>query len=305
MELFRKNKKENAIRNYPTKEEYLIEINRIQSEELNSDRYAKVSESLKNHYWNRKNKDLEEELFKIVGTYGLEDSLINKSDEYRKSVRLKRYAQLKKFFDGLSEEQINSNIFLRISNLYMKISSEECEKILSELNEKIKCTKPRKSIEIEYPIPTNTQKYLPDYVNDQCAVLYYNPSAYKTDYVDVLDSSHISVYQDYNSLVGKITKLAEDIYFLEINYQIVKNFNDLICHHFQIFHSDYNNKFIASFFLHETKNSINEDKTIVEEDFIETTINNFQSLIDLGIVDITTSQEEKGKPYVLKRNNKN
>ena len=39
----------------------------------------------------------------------------------------------------------------------------------------------------------------------------------------------------------------------------------------------------------------------VEEDFVETTINNFQSLIDLGIIDITTSQEEKGTPYVLKR----
>ena len=71
MGLFRKNKKENLVRNYPTKEEYLAEINRIQSEELNSDRYAKVRTSLEKHYWNRENKDLEQELFKIVGTYFL------------------------------------------------------------------------------------------------------------------------------------------------------------------------------------------------------------------------------------------
>lgn len=293
--------KETVDKNYPTKEEYLAEINRIQNEELNSDRYSKVRKLLENNYWNRENKDLEEELFKIVGTYGLEDSLINKSDEYQKLIRLKRYAQLKTFFEGLSGEQINSNIFLKIANLYMKISSKECERILSELNEKIEGIDSIKSIKIERPILETTQKHLPDYVNTQRTVLYYNPSAYKTDYVDVLDSSHINVYRKYNELVGMITKLAEDIYFLELNYQIVKKFNNLICYHFQIYHPGYDNKFIASFFLHEPKKSMNEDKQVVEEDFIETTVNNFQSLIDLGIVDITTSQEEKGKPYVLKR----
>lgn len=300
MGLFRKNKKD-VVRNYPTKEEYLAEINRIQNEELNSDRFAKVRKSLENHYWNRKNKNLEDELFKIVGTYGLEDSLINKSSEYRKSERLKRYVQLKNFFEGLTEEQINSNIFLKIANLYMKISVIECEKIISELKEKTNSEFPTKRIEIENPIPESTQKHLPDYVNTQCAVLYYDPSAYKTDYVDVLDSSHIGVYRDYNDLVGKITKLAEDIYFLELNYQIVKNFNNFICYHFQIYHPGDNNRFIASFFSSEQKKSINEAQTIVEDDFIETTINNFQSLLDLGIVDINASQEEKGTSYVLRR----
>lgn len=298
MELFRKNKKEPVVRNYPTKEEYLAEINRIQREELNSDRYAKVRKSLKKHYWNRPNKDLEEELFKIVGTYGLEDSyLVYKPYEYQKSVRLQRYVQLKKFFEGLSEEQINSNIFLKIANLYMRISVEECNEMISQL----KLENPGKCFRTEYSISKTAQQHLPDCVNTQRAVLYYNPSVYKTDYVDVLDSSHINVYRDYNDLVGKITKIAEDIYFLELNYQIVRNFNDLICYHFEIYHPGHNNKYIASFFLREPKKSMNEDKPVVEEDFIATTINNFQALIDLGIVDITTSQEEKGKPYVLKR----
>lgn len=302
MGLFRKNKKENLVRNYPTKEEYLAEINRIQSEELNSNRYAKVRTSLEKHYWNRENKDLEQELFKIVGTYGLENSyLVNQPYEYQKSIRLKRYAQLKKFFEGLSEEQINSNIFLKLANLYMKISTEECEKMLGVIKERIESGNPTKSFKVESSIPGTTQQHLPDYVNTQRAVLYYNPNAYKTDFVDVLDSSHINVYREYNGLVGKITKLAEDIYFLELNYQIVRRFNNLICYHFQIYHPGHDNKFIASFFLHEPKKSMDEEKLVVEEDFIETTINNFQSLIDLGIVDITTSQEEKGKLYVLKR----
>ena len=62
---------------------------------------------------NQKHRETEKELFKIVGTYGLEDSnLINKPYEYQKSIRLKRYTQLKKFFEELTEEQINSNVFL-------------------------------------------------------------------------------------------------------------------------------------------------------------------------------------------------
>lgn len=301
MGLFRKSKKETVVRNYPTKEEYLAEINRIQSEELNSDRYAKIRNFLKKHYWNRENKDLEEELFTIVGTYELEDLLINKPDEYQKSLRLKRYAQLKEFFDGLSEEQINSNVFLKVANLYMKISTEECGKIIRDLDRKIESENSTKCFEVECSITETTQKFLPDYMNTQCAVLYYNPSAYKTDYVDVLDSSYINVYRDYNDLVEKITKLAEDIYFLEINYHLIRNFNNLICYHFQIYHPGHDNKFIASFFFCESQKSINEDKTVVEENFVETTINNFQSLIDLGLIDITSSQEEKGTPYVLKR----
>ena len=134
MGLFRKNKKETVVRNYPTKKEYLDEINRIQTEELNSDRYAKAKKTLENYSLNRENKDLEQELFKIVGTYGLEGPLINKPFEYQKSVRLRRYVQLKKFFEGLSEEQINSNVFLKIAKLYMEISVGECKEMLSQLN---------------------------------------------------------------------------------------------------------------------------------------------------------------------------
>lgn len=297
MGLFRKNKKETVVRNYPTKKEYLDEINRIQTEELNSDRYAKAKKTLENYTWNRENKDLEQELFKIVGTYGLEGSLINKPLEYQKSVRLRRYVQLKKFFEGLSEEQINSNVFLKIAKLYMEISVGECKEMLSQLN----LENPGKCFTAEYFIPETTQQHLPDYVNTQRAILYYNPSVYKTDYVDVLDSSHINVYRDYNVFVGKITKLVEDIYFLELNYQIVRNFNNLICYHFQIYHPGHDNKFIASFFLREHQKSMDENKTIIEDYFVDTTINNFQSLIDLGVIDIISSQEEKVTSYVLKR----
>ena len=60
-------------------------------------------------------------------------------------------------------------------------------------------------------------------------------------------------------------------------------------------------EFFAYFFFHEPKKNINEDKIVIEEDFVETTINNFQALVDLGIIDIITLQEERGISYVLKR----
>ena len=46
---------------------------------------------LTNNYWNRENKELEEKLFKIIGTYGLEEDMFDKSSEHHKSVRTKRY----------------------------------------------------------------------------------------------------------------------------------------------------------------------------------------------------------------------
>lgn len=186
----------------------------------------------------------------------------------------------------------------------MKIAPEECQEILNELKGKMGTETPAKTFNIECAIPETTKKYFLDYVDTQCAVLYYEPIVFKTDYVDVLDPTHIKIYHEYNEFVRKISKITADIYFLELNYQTIKNFNAVICYHFQIYNpksSLLEDKFVASFFSSKSKNIIEEDKPIVEEDFIETTLNNSQSLIDLGIIDISTLQEEKGKRYVLKR----
>ena len=42
MGLLKKSKKEELYKDYPTKEEYLREVKRIQSEELKSDRYMQL-----------------------------------------------------------------------------------------------------------------------------------------------------------------------------------------------------------------------------------------------------------------------
>lgn len=296
MKLIRTNDGKINFEGYPTLEEIQSAEGIIQNQELNSDRYAKVRATLEEYYQNRANEDLEKELFKIVGNYELEYSLSGESKDYQKSERLKRYIQLKKFFKGLSEEQINSNAFLKITKFYMGISVEECEKMLSQLD--LENQVETGNFRIDYPIPETVQKSLPEYVRTQCSIDCLGTD--KIKHIYVLDYKHINEYYDFNKLVERITKIASDVFLLELNYQIVKKFNNLICYDFLVYHQGLNNKFIAQFCLYEPKKSVNKDNQ-VEEDFIETTIDNFQLLIDLGIIEITPSQEDKGKPYILKR----
>ena len=303
MGLFNKEKKEDIKRDYPSYEEYIEEIKRIQEKELNSDRYALTYDFLSNNYWNRQNKDLEEELFKIVGTYGIEDEMFNMPDDFIKSVRLKRYAKLKKFIESLTEEQIDSNIFLQKANLFMKTSIEDCPIILDELNKIINNGNQSKSITIECTIPDNTRMNILDHISTQTGIRYYRPEAYKVDYIDVLDSSHKQVYEDYNHCIRKISKIAEDIYFLQLNNIIAALSSDLMCYNFQIYHPGYNDCFIVSFFVksNEVIQKPSDDETsLPTDDFILTTINNFQALLDMGIIDITILNE-KNSENILKK----
>lgn len=152
MNLFKKNRKE-INRDYPTKEEFYREIEQIQSDELKSDRYMLVYSFLTYNYWNRQNKDLEDELFKIIGKYDLRKSMFNKSSEYKKNVAMKKYEKLKQFIGSLSEEQINSNIFLKNTYLFMNMSNEVCSTIMAELYDRINSENIPISLTLKLPIP--------------------------------------------------------------------------------------------------------------------------------------------------------
>ena len=296
-----KEKKEELYKDYPTKEEYFSEVRRIQSEELKSNRYMLAYAFLTNNYWNRKNKNLEEELFKIIGTYGLEEPMFNESSEYKKSVRMKKYEILKQFIGSLSEEQINSNIFLKSTYLFMNMSNKVCSTIMTELYDKINSHNIQNSLSLEFQIPKETQELIPNYISEQRGIKYYRPEDYRTDYIDVLDQSHIYVYEDYNSLVGKIGKLAEDVYYLQLN-EMVSNTPNLECYHFQVYHPGYNKHFIASFFIKAKQNNqtSQENDFTPTEEFIQSTVANFKQLLDMGLVDISVL-EDKNTGHVLKK----
>lgn len=245
-------KRKELNQDYPTQEEYFKEIERIQNEEVKSDRYALTYAFLTNNYWNRENRNLELELLNIVGTNGLEDSIFNKSIKYRKAIRMKRYENLEKFINSLTEEQINSNILLKSAYMFMKTSDEDNENILIAVYDQINDGNAKDFINIVLPIPADTQKLIPNYINEQVSIKYYKPRSYKRTYIDVLDKDHKHVYQDYNELVSQISRLAEDIYFLKLNDMVLNNQN-LECCHFQVYHPNENHEFIASFLNYEKK----------------------------------------------------
>ena len=227
--------------------------------------------------------------------------MFDKSSEYQKSVRTKRYEILKQFIGSLTEEQINSNIFLKNTYLFMNMSDEVCSNIMTELSNKISNENVSGTLTLELEIPEKTKKLIPDYICDHTGVKYYRPEAYRIEHIDVLDAYHKYVYDDYNSLVEKIGKLAEDVYYLQLN-EMVSNTPSLECYHFQVYHPGYNNHFIASFFVRAKQNNqtSQEKDFIPTEDFIQNTVANFKQILDMGLVDISVL-EDKNTRHVLKK----
>lgn len=212
--------KNTGTRDFPTKDEYENNIKMLQAEELISDRYQKVYSLLEREYWNRLNIELEEKLFKIIGTYGFEEQLINKSIAFKKRKRLERFEKLKKLMNSLTEEQINSNSYLKHVNLFMQNSIDDCSEIINMLRQKIDDIgvdiNTYQIVDIELPMNLDRAKLLPSRISDSVGIKYYRPSDYKISYVDILDQDHIYVYEDYNKYVDNLYNLASNIYFLQL-----------------------------------------------------------------------------------------
>lgn len=290
-------------RNYPTRKEYYKKIKEIQENELNSERYMSTYEFMVNNYWNKQNESLEEKLFYIVGSYGIEDEIINMPDDYKKIARLKRYAKLKSFLDSLTEKQINSNIYLKSACLFVKTSIDDCPIIINQLNEIINSQDKSGSVRVESDIPASTKLYIPDYISSQVGIPYYKPEVYKTEYIDILDQCHMHVYIDYNECVGRIGKIAEDIYFLQLNNILATISDDLMCYGFDIYHPGYNNRLISSFFVSRKENikeQTNQESFTPSDEFVQITVNNFQMLLDMGLVDMTMLKDKNDGPVLKK-----
>ena len=237
----------NKKREYQAKEECFNRVEEIQSEELKYERYSLAYTFLTNNYWNRKNKELEDELFKMIETYNMEDGfIINKSSEYKKKIKLKRYEILKQFLFSLSEDEINSNIFLKSAYSFINMSEEVCLNIITELSSKLSIVNESTILTLEFKIPEETKKLIPDYICEYTSIKNYKKEDYKIGHIDILDSNHKYVYDDYNLVCEKLGKLAEDIYYLKLN-EILSNIPSLYCYHFQVYHPGYNDCFIASF----------------------------------------------------------
>lgn len=246
-------KKDNNTYEIPTKEEYLRNKRERQEKELHSERFAEINRILKDNYWNRENVDVEEKLFSIVGSYGIEDNFLYKSNSEKRLHRFKRYKKLQEFLTSLDLKTISSNIFLRTALQLMEASYSHCVAIYKELLIQISKTTifddEIKKFEITCDIPRALEGFIPLSVLENVGIPYYRPQDYKISYIDVLDKEHKYVYEDYNKYASKIKQLAEDIYLLQMNLFTNSFPGDLFNSQFIFYMPDKYTQMIVTYFL--------------------------------------------------------
>lgn len=282
MNLFKKTT-ENV--NYVTaKKEFDNKVRQIHIDELQSEKYKKVCEYLSKNYYARRNEELETNLLKVVGSYDIDYDLFNKSRDAKKALVNGEYKKLKGFMSSLSENQINSNIFLKSAYDFMNMSEEVCGEIVLLLQDTVNNGEPK---DISMSIPEKMGELIPEYAEESIGIPYYNPAEYKTAYINFLDAQHEHIYKDYNFVVRTIGKIAEDICFFKLN-EMTLNKPNLECYHFQVYHPGYDNKLIARFF---TNPEIKKDWYYTDK-YVAETISNFKELLDAGIIDISVLENK-------------
>lgn len=288
---------------YPTKKEFEEHKRQIQRNELDSDRFKKVKIFV-NDYCKRENKELEKKLFKIIGTYGLEDNLINKSFDEKKINKIKRYNKLKKFMNSLTEDQINSNLYLQAVSMFMETSIEDCEFIIRRLKEKIEdleLSDENQRLELNINIPTKRLKLLPTSISEQVGIPYYRPQDYKTEYINVLDVENAYIYSEYNRYVRNINKLATDIYHLQMWNLLSAYPEQIYNYYFSILSNDFEHEFRTAYFVKKCREK-NDDKTENKQyQLSEKTKENISRTIGLPFDEIVNMDFEDLEKYIEQR----
>ena len=215
---------------------------KIQTEELDSDRYHNIIKFLISKYWNRKHYDLEERLFQIINI-----------DDNPKIDLVNRYGVLKNFLESLPESIFRDNIFLEKAYLFLHSSRMDCKNIVYYMNEELSTSDERLSIQSE--VPQRLIEKIPERVHDQ---IFINYDGKEFEYVDVLDDSHRHVYDEYNDYVSKIKLLLENIYLLQIT-NIISN-NDIVsCKRVNLYNPSNSYSFITSFNI-KRERKLNENR---------------------------------------------
>lgn len=251
---------------YPTKEEFEKNIRQLQTLELHSDRFKKTKEFI-SLYNKRENLDLEKKLFKIVGTYGVNYDLLNKSYDERRQIYQEKYDELKKFMNSLTQEEINSNIYLKAASNFMETSIKDCKIIIQELLNQIKnleILSENERFEVNINIPKERLNLLPTSIQTQTSIPYYRPNAYKNEHVYILDENNRHIYEEYNKYVTNREKLAEDIYYLQMYYLLSIYSEEIYNYYFNILNNDIDHEFRTGYFV--TKKKENKISSLSEED---------------------------------------
>lgn len=277
-----------------TKEEYDNKIIKIQKDELESDRFKKINSFIK-RYQDRENKELEEELFKIVGSYGLDDNLFGKDYEIKRLGKITRFTKLVKFLNSLTKEQIMSNIYLQAADTFIRTSVEDCLVIVQKLhnlidNDLFQSFNKSKRFEVNIMIPQERLVLLPSYINEQVGIAYYKPQDYKVSYVNVLDSKNRNIYREYNSYVRKINQLATDIYQLQIWNLLSVYPEEINNYYFNILNNEFEHQFLSAYFVKKYRNV--DGMVNISKEFTELEKERISQVLDLSFDEIITVIED-------------
>lgn len=289
--------------NYPTKEEFEEHKRKIQQNELNSERFKKAKKFLMD-YNKRENKELEKKLFKIIGTYGLEDNLINKSFDEKIINKIKRYNKLKKFMNSLTESQINSNLYLKAVSIFMETSIEDCEFIIRRFKEKVEdleLSDKNQRLELNTNIPKKRLKFFPSLICEQVGILYYKPQDYKIAYINVLDTKNSNVYVEYNNYVRNILKLATDIYHLQMTNLLSMYPEQIYNYYFSINNNDSKHEFVTAYFVKKCREKNGVKKENKSSKLCKKTKENISKAIGLPFDEIANMELEDLEKYLNQR----
>ena len=210
---------------YPTKEEFDKNVIRIHEEELNSNKFKTAKEfvSLANE---KRNLKLEKKLFKIVGTLGLEDKLVNKSYDDQRIIKAKRYNKLKQFMNSLTPDQIFSDLYLSATAKYMETSITDCKLIIENLRKQInnsEISDRNRIFTITVDIPEERLDLFPMAIYEMKSIPYYRPQDYKYKYIYLLDENNRHIYEEYNNYattINNIARVESFIRFSRTNHQL-------------------------------------------------------------------------------------
>lgn len=180
-------------------------------------------------YYIRENIDLEKRLFKIVGTSIYNDDIFVKNYEERKNNRLEKFYLLKEFLNLLTEEQINSNIYLKVTDYFIKYSIDDCIIIFEELQkESLKLMKNNKTkiIELSVTISNERIKKFP-----------------------VINIKQMEEFNEYYKIRQNIICLITNIYQLQLWNMLSKYDGQIDNYKFEIKNIENEYKFILNFSL--------------------------------------------------------
>ncbi|MBQ3475561.1 MAG: hypothetical protein IJH20_05270 [Bacilli bacterium] len=178
-------------------------------EEINSERYKKVSEIV-SLYENRENIEIEEHLINIIEGFDYS----NASDNDIKH-KINMYND---FFSSLKTNVIESNIVLKNIVSLNSLIASQLKNLLIELNIKVTSFKEQNEFYHNYSIDFNLPENYIFKVQRPIEIIKNIEINGEEKYIQILPRKERKIYDEYNEFANKLGNIENFILFVKINY---------------------------------------------------------------------------------------